>query len=458
MKIEELIEECCNETYEYAILNHYKEFRSKMISINSKNIKTIAVSCEKMYDGGIEKVVANLCCIWNEMGYRVILYTSEKANSQDYYYPEDIKRIVVPSDKNISRRLAVMANSFQEEEVDIYINNNWASKSLIWEVIMVKLLDIPIVLYVHGNYSHMYLYESQRHYRHQFYRPFQLCELVLCLDYESEVFYGLLGCRVKRIDNPVPIDLLKNATDYLPYDEMKGTHKVLWIGRLVDGKRILDAIAIINKVKERFPDVTLEVVGDGPDLRRAKQIVKKEKISEIVSFHGFQMNVDVFYRGCSLMLMTSEKEGFCFTLLESKAYGLPCVMYSLPYLPLTRNTQGILEAPIGDIESMARHIIDLFENREKYEKLSMQARDDYERYCSIDIKNIWRNIFDDKLERNMNVDFKYYCKVIENILDEEEKSFNVYVAKSKDIVIGKIILYLPRKLLNLILKFRSKTL
>ena len=170
------------------------------------------------------------------------------------------------------------------------------------------------------------------------------------------------------------------------------------------------------------------------------------------------MNVDVFYKGCSLMLMTSEKEGFCFTLLESKAYGLPCVMYSLPYLPLTRNTQGILEAPIGDIESMARHIIDLFENREKYEKLSMQARDDYERYCSIDIKNIWRNIFDDKLERNMNVDFKYYCKVIENILDEEEKSFNVYVAKSKDIVIGKIILYLPRKLLNLILKFRSKTL
>ena len=32
------------------------------------------------------------------------------------------------------------------------------------------------------------------------------------------------------------------------------------------------------------------------------------------------------------------------------------------------------------------------------------------------------------------------------------------IDKSKDIVIGKIILYLPRKLLDLILKFRSKTL
>ena len=46
-------------------------------------------------------------------------------------------------------------------------------------------------------------------------------------------------------------------------------------------------------------------------------------------------------------------------VLEAKAYGLPVVMYDLPYLTLTMDGKGLLTSPNGEVDNMVEHLIDI---------------------------------------------------------------------------------------------------
>ena len=61
-----------------------------------REIRTVATSYFRAYDGGIERVNSELMKIWVDMGYNVILFTEEAENELDYQYPETVKRIVIP--------------------------------------------------------------------------------------------------------------------------------------------------------------------------------------------------------------------------------------------------------------------------------------------------------------------------------------------------------------------------
>ncbi|MFC6835084.1 glycosyltransferase family 4 protein [Halomarina ordinaria] len=117
---------------------------------------------------------------------------------------------------------------------------------------------------------------------------------------------------------------------------------VVFVGRLVEGKRPETVLRAVDRLAATFPDVTLYLCGEGPlegDLRRLAG-----ELAADVEFLGYvdQEEMPAVYRSADAMMLPSRAEGVPRTVLESLASGTPVVASDLeqvrtvdsPYLRL----------------------------------------------------------------------------------------------------------------------------
>lgn len=139
---------------------------------------------------------------------------------------------------------------------------------------------------------------------------------VLCEPYKKEV-ERVLGVepemsRIHAIENPeIPVDDVCWEKDNV----------ILFCGRFENwSKRIDRLLRIWAGIQDRLPDWKLQLVGSGPAegmLRRMAEELKLER----VSFEGRQADVSGYYRKASVVVLTSETEGWPLALSEGQAHG-----------------------------------------------------------------------------------------------------------------------------------------
>ena len=417
----------------------------------NRAVKTIATFYYRAYNGGVERVQAQLINMWVESGYKVVLITEEPPNDFDYFYPKDrVKRIAVSSSFRMSKRLFDLQKVFKEECVDVFINHAWMNRSVLWECILAHNLDIPYIVYAHGHFS--VLYGSARS---MYYQIFKMADLVVALSETNARVYQMCGCNTCLMQNPVSEDL-KNIKQAASLD----SHRVLWVGRVAREKRPLDVVWIFKKIHDLVPDAVLDVVGgsDFDYLKKMKNLSKELGVFDAIKFHGLQPQnkMEDFYKTSVLLLFTSEGEGYPMTLLESKAFGLPCVMYSLPYLSLVKDGKGILSAEIGDIDTMAGHVVELLKNDELRKSMGLAARESFDTFVDYDLYGNWKKIFDfcegtDIKDENfympdkLDVQDKY---IMPPLLDVVRRTAETPL-KSWDYKLGHRILVIPRGIIQI---------
>jgi hypothetical protein len=98
------------------------------------------------------------------------------------------------------------------------------------------------------------------------------------------------------------------------------------------------------------------------------------------------------------MLHTSSMEGFCVSIAESKSYGIPCVLYELPYMELTREDQGSVSVPQEDVSGAADAVIRLLLNDEERVQMGREARESIMPYARFDTAAAWREVLDGTME------------------------------------------------------------
>ena len=441
-------------TFEKALLF----FEQRGIKKHHRPIRTIATSYRKACNGGVERVNAELMKLWMEMGYKVILFTEFPENELDYPYPSSVKRIVIPSTDKIDERLLYLEKHCKEEAVDTFINHISDDLNSLWEMVLMNLLEIPYIQYCNTHFS--WCIEGDYPYYH---RPgfYKLCDLILALSETDARFYQLCGCSTYQLNNPVPSDLRRNA---VPASLDSG--HVLMIGRLSWEKYPLEALQIIKLVYAKKPDVIFDIVGDGDMMDKARQFVRENNLESVVVFHGEKGCEETaqFYKKASCVLLTSRLEGYSMVILEAKAYGVPVVMYELPYLSLVKDGKGIMASPAGNIKEMSENIIRILEDEEYRKRLGKEARESFEFFDGYDLQGNWDNIYkllsgsyvenEPAYYDPSNVDNrdKYVMPVMFNrIIDANIKVKNRY-ENSRDYKLGMSILYLPRKIKSFLLK------
>ncbi len=140
-------------------------------------------------------------------------------------------------------------------------------------------------------------------------------------------------------------------------------------------KRVPDTIKIFNIVQKEVPS-KLILVGDGPDRSECERLARQLKLTDKVKFLGKQDGLVEILTASDVFLIPSQSESFGLAALEAMSCGIPVVSSSVGGLPelVGHNESGFI-AEIGDIERMAKYVIDLLTNERKYKIFSNNARE-----------------------------------------------------------------------------------
>jgi len=132
--------------------------------------------------------------------------------------------------------------------------------------------------------------------------------------------------------------------------------------------------AMLLRAMARLPaDVTLDILGTGPEEQHLRELAAQLNIADRVNFVGAVHHRDLpqYYRQAAINVLTSRHEGLGMVTLEAAACGLPTVSTAVGLLPDVP-AMGIT-VPVGDDEALAQAIRDLLENPQKREVLAQSA-------------------------------------------------------------------------------------
>lgn len=140
-------------------------------------------------------------------------------------------------------------------------------------------------------------------------------------------------------------------------------------------KRVPDTLRIFQQVRAELP-AKLVLVGDGPDRSECERLSRQLNICDDVKFLGKQEALVDILNASDIFLIPSQSESFGLAALEAMSCGLPVVSSSVGGLPelIKHNECGFI-AEIGDVDRMAKYVLDLLTNERKYELFSKNARE-----------------------------------------------------------------------------------
>ena len=141
---------------------------------------------------------------------------------------------------------------------------------------------------------------------------------------------------------------------------------------------------MLARVRERFKDTGLVIVGSGPEENHLKALVKKFKLEGAVEFVGWQNDLASFYKTANVFVQTSFFEGYGLSLIEAGLYGLPIITTPVGIAQELEHGKDAFIYPVGNPELFAQGVVDLIENNYKRENLRTNMKH------TLDIKLISR--------------------------------------------------------------------
>ncbi|MDD2922520.1 MAG: glycosyltransferase family 4 protein [Anaerolineales bacterium] len=140
--------------------------------------------------------------------------------------------------------------------------------------------------------------------------------------------------------------LSRQELDSLPTAQVWQTEsplRLVTVGRLVAGKNIASLIEALPLIQKEFPNVFLDIAGDGEALSDLQKLAERKKIADRVIFHGNVSHADVLriLSNAHIFAFPTFNEGFPKALLEAMACGLPSVATSTSIIPALIQGCGI---------------------------------------------------------------------------------------------------------------------
>ncbi|ERJ05391.1 LPS biosynthesis protein [Halorhabdus tiamatea SARL4B] len=209
-----------------------------------------------------------------------------------------------------------------------------------------RLGDVPLALTNHGLYSQsapewvfdLYLRSVGRW-------TFEQADVVFCYTDEDRDRVREFGVdsRIEVVSNGVDTERFTpegDGSDRIDHDGPV----VLFVGRLVEGKRPQDAVRAVSRLPDEL-DGKLYMVGDGPMRSDLEEMAGDE-----VTFLGQVPYEEMpqVYRSGDVLVLPSRAEGLPRTVLEAMASGLPVVVSNLEQVAPVVEGAGVTVS-VGDV-------------------------------------------------------------------------------------------------------------
>ncbi|MFP8882396.1 MAG: glycosyltransferase family 4 protein [Myxococcota bacterium] len=153
---------------------------------------------------------------------------------------------------------------------------------------------------------------------------------------------------------------------------------IVYVGRLEPYKRIDVMLAAAGRLRQRFGDLELIVIGRGSDQPRLERIAAEHGVADRTRFVGFVEDAerDRLLGTARVCVCPSTKEGWGLTVIESNALGTPVVATDAPGLrdSVIDGKTGYLVAE-GDVTAFAHRIGEILSDDRLADGLSEAALD-----------------------------------------------------------------------------------
>lgn len=174
--------------------------------------------------------------------------------------------------------------------------------------------------------------------------------------------------------------------------------ELLFVGRIDNqSKRIERIVSVWRQLECKFPDWRLTMVGDGKDLEGIRSLCQEYSLKNVY-FEGYKQPID-YYKRASILLLTSDFEGFPLVLPECMSFGVVPVVYgsfSAVYDIIDDGKNGIVVKPINDtfdLDSMVNTLADLMFDEQRIKTLSMGAIQKSQFFSLNRVYSQWEDIF-----------------------------------------------------------------
>ena len=165
---------------------------------------------------------------------------------------------------------------------------------------------------------------------------------------------------------PEPIDLAEWRRRFAGAPPRgAGPPTVLSVARMYPRKRLDDLLRAAVDLRSRIPNVTVRIVGDGPESSRLRTLTGSLGLTGTVTFLGeiSRSALAVEYAGAHCFCLPTVQEGFGLVFAEAMAAGLPivaCRAAAVPEVVMDGRT-GLLVSP-RDPEDLAKAMETLLTN------------------------------------------------------------------------------------------------
>jgi colanic acid/amylovoran biosynthesis glycosyltransferase len=190
-----------------------------------------------------------------------------------------------------------------------------------------------------------------------------------------------LGCPSDRIRrHRIGVDVRQFSPTSPATD---GSPRVLTVARLVEKKGVATLLQALALLRQRFPTLLCDVVGDGPLRPALEAFAGSALLDGVVRFHGAQPESRVLQlmRSATCFVLASERasdgdeEGTPTVLMEASSIGLPVVSTWHAGIPeVVRDGETGLLAPPKNPAALAERIGRLLENPELGRALGARGR------------------------------------------------------------------------------------
>lgn len=214
------------------------------------------------------------------------------------------------------------------------------------------------------------------------------CDKIICVsEYDRRL---ALRYKIAPVEKLITI---RNGIEILPRKnaelnaEKRAKINIVFVGRLGRQKDPLLLIRGFNKLSSQLKDKTqISIIGEGPKRKKLEKFIKKNKLEEKIKLLGGISREKVFeiLRESDIFVLTSNWEGFPYTIIEAMSFGLAIIASEVGGIKEAINDNcGILVGK-GDEEELKDALEKLLKNPSLIKKMGEKAKERVEKEFSLE--------------------------------------------------------------------------
>lgn len=202
--------------------------------------------------------------------------------------------------------------------------------------------------------------------------------------YEQSCFVSSLEPKSHVIPNPIEV----NAERTEPKK-----WRIVTAGRLIEQKNHKMLISAVARLKDEFPELTLDIYGDGGMKDELHSLIDELLVSDRIFLRGNSSKLHSEIANAGIFIMTSKFEGLSNALLEAMSLGIPCVSTDYPGADelISSGENGLLVG-MDDVDGLSEAIRRILTDEKLREKLSEKALESSAAYKKDKVLEMWDKV------------------------------------------------------------------